>query len=363
MSQSEPDSLIFIPDISGFTQFVNKTEINHSEHIISELLEIIIDSNELQMEVSEVEGDAVLFYKYGKVPDLRSLLFQVRSTFIRFHEHLRMYDKSRICQCGACSTASGLTLKFIVHSGLLGFSTIRNQKKAFGADLVLAHKLLKNSIANTEYVLFTTSLDPGGEGISSAGLHWVATSEGTDIYEEFGEVAYFYIPLSNLHEEVHDPPPIQHGLKVTNPVRGEITVAQEMLEAYEQLSNFEMKLQWQKGVSEFKFKQDRVNRVGTRHICVFDKGKAEFESVTNDFGANNLVYGEKLLSFPLARELTFYFIMEPSGSGTRIRLEIHYKKLPVIGWILDPIIRKNIRRFLRQFIEQFPNQVNRLNLA
>jgi len=52
-------ALFFIPDISGYTKFINETEINHSTHIITELLEIIISSNILDLKVSEIEGDAV----------------------------------------------------------------------------------------------------------------------------------------------------------------------------------------------------------------------------------------------------------------------------------------------------------------
>lgn len=33
---SSEQTLLFIPDISGFTKFVNETEISHSEHIITE---------------------------------------------------------------------------------------------------------------------------------------------------------------------------------------------------------------------------------------------------------------------------------------------------------------------------------------
>ena len=58
--------LLFIPDISGFTKFVNETEIEHSRIIIEELLENIINSNKMGLHVSEVEGDAVLFYVWKK---------------------------------------------------------------------------------------------------------------------------------------------------------------------------------------------------------------------------------------------------------------------------------------------------------
>ena len=36
-------ALLFIPDISGFTQFVKATDVAHSQHIIEELLEKLIE--------------------------------------------------------------------------------------------------------------------------------------------------------------------------------------------------------------------------------------------------------------------------------------------------------------------------------
>ena len=57
------NALFFIPDISGFTEFVHNTAINHSKHIISELLEILIDSNRSNFKLAEIEGDALFFYK------------------------------------------------------------------------------------------------------------------------------------------------------------------------------------------------------------------------------------------------------------------------------------------------------------
>jgi hypothetical protein len=58
-------AIILIPDISGFTEFTNATEIDHSSHIITELLELIISSNECDFTLAEIEGDAVLFYRKG----------------------------------------------------------------------------------------------------------------------------------------------------------------------------------------------------------------------------------------------------------------------------------------------------------
>lgn len=56
-------SLLFIPDISGFTNFVQTTEVLHSEHVIAELLEALIDANTESLRLAEVEGGALFFTK------------------------------------------------------------------------------------------------------------------------------------------------------------------------------------------------------------------------------------------------------------------------------------------------------------
>src|SRR5689334_2713864 len=103
------NGLLFIPDISGFTNFVNTVELKHSKHIISELLEIIIDANQMELHASEVEGDAILFYKLGEMPDMNIMYRQVEKMFLSFHKHLEKYESQRTCHCNACMTASNLT--------------------------------------------------------------------------------------------------------------------------------------------------------------------------------------------------------------------------------------------------------------
>ena len=94
--------LFFIPDIGGFTKFVSETEIRHSQHIIQELLEILINANQIGLEISEIEGDAILFYKYGNAPQLNEIYGQVEKMFCEFHRHLAAYELRRICKCTAC---------------------------------------------------------------------------------------------------------------------------------------------------------------------------------------------------------------------------------------------------------------------
>ena len=52
-------SLLFIPDISGFTKFIQTTEADHSQHVIAELLEVMIDANILTADISRVQMDSI----------------------------------------------------------------------------------------------------------------------------------------------------------------------------------------------------------------------------------------------------------------------------------------------------------------
>ena len=48
--------LVFIPDISGYSQFVQQTEIEHSRIIMQTLLEVIINANQMNLTVAELKA-------------------------------------------------------------------------------------------------------------------------------------------------------------------------------------------------------------------------------------------------------------------------------------------------------------------
>jgi hypothetical protein len=62
---SNNKTLVCIPDISGFTQFMSEVDFELSSKIIPSLLNRIIYSNEIGLKISEIEGDAVLFFRKG----------------------------------------------------------------------------------------------------------------------------------------------------------------------------------------------------------------------------------------------------------------------------------------------------------
>ena len=171
---------IFIPDISGFTQFVNSVELAHSRHVIKELLEIILDSNQMELKVSEVEGDAILFYQLGEVPDLEVVYTQVERMFMYFHKHLSIYESRRPCYCEACISAINLSLKIISHYGEFTEYKIGEFNKLIGKDIIIAHQLLKNDITTHEYWLISSNLSEKLPGVFKPWIQWEYGSKKVD---------------------------------------------------------------------------------------------------------------------------------------------------------------------------------------
>ena len=148
------NALYFMPDISGFTDFVTSTEIEHSKHIISELLEILIDANYINLKLVEIEGDALFMYT-TEFPEFSELIEQSKQMLNAFAEHVNLYNTGRICECGACFAAQGLQVKFLIHYGAISYMRVKDIVKPYGADVIKIHRLLKNSIPSDQYLLIS----------------------------------------------------------------------------------------------------------------------------------------------------------------------------------------------------------------
>jgi hypothetical protein len=72
--------------------------------------------------------------------------------FENFHKQLKIIERDTVCPCGACQTASDLSLKCIVHYGTIKEIKVAHFTKATGLDMVIAHRLLKNQIGVPEYI-------------------------------------------------------------------------------------------------------------------------------------------------------------------------------------------------------------------
>jgi hypothetical protein len=264
-------ALIFIPDISGFTQFVTDTEISHSKHIIEELLEILIDANKIGLEISEIEGDAILFYRFGDAPKAEALLDQVKQMFSKFHLHLKKYESHRVCNCGACRTANNLTVKFVAHYGDITMNTIRQYKKLFGKEVIVAHRLLKNDIDHHEYSLFTDNLTSKSDSWEK--MERVAWSEINRAEQDYdsGKVHYSYLSMDPILANLPEIPAEDYAIQgaKSKMIVTSVTVNAPIDMAFNVISDVTWRTKWIPGTAD---DVDEINSLitqsGQTHRCI-----------------------------------------------------------------------------------------------
>tara|TARA_B100000035_G_C20932954_1_gene523901 strand:- start:275 stop:1015 length:741 start_codon:yes stop_codon:yes gene_type:complete len=160
---------IVLVDISGYTNFISSHNIEsneneklstgqaHAEHIISDLLEKVINELDGVLKINKLQGDAALFYGIAEDnKDLSEKIFnKLQSSFDVFNKRLNEIKFCEACSCGTCADVGNLKLKSFVHFGDFLIKKVNQFKEIAGQDVILAHRLMKNSINVSEYMLFT----------------------------------------------------------------------------------------------------------------------------------------------------------------------------------------------------------------
>ena len=145
------NGMIMIPDISGFTDFVIKSNMFVGKYITESLLKSVMDSNIVCLEISEIEGDAILFYRYQNLPTFEETLMQIEKMYNDFQKECKRLALQLAIEIP-------LSLKIIVHYGEFTKYKIGKFEKLYGAPVVEAHKMLKNHIAEyPPYALFSNA--------------------------------------------------------------------------------------------------------------------------------------------------------------------------------------------------------------
>jgi hypothetical protein len=188
MESTAERGFLVLADISGFTAFVTTTELEHGPPIIAELLEAVIGRLAPPLALQEVEGDAVFaFAPDDTLVPAASLLDVVDDAFAAFNARRNALAADDSCSCRACRSVGDLDLKVIAHHGAFLRQTVAGRRQLSGTDVILAHRLLKNGLARTGYVLLTEAAIEHMD-IEPTTAGFVPQSER---YEHLGEVRCF----------------------------------------------------------------------------------------------------------------------------------------------------------------------------
>ena len=193
-------AFFFVPDITGFTKFIANADINFTKNLIPALLRKLITSNILKMKIGEIEGDAIFFYKTGRLPPVGKVAEQCKIIYQTFSDFISSVEQTDPENYNLYLADRQLGLKIIIHYGHISTANIKGRIKLLGTDVILAHKLLKNSIEDCSYILLTDkylSKIKDSQNLDQW-FNWEKLHTGMEVYEYMGEVGYHYITLDEM---------------------------------------------------------------------------------------------------------------------------------------------------------------------
>jgi hypothetical protein len=201
MERKTQTGYLVLADISGYTSFVAKTEIEHADIALSYLLEAIVEKLSGLLTISKLEGDAVFAYaEESKLPDAKSLLGMIDQTYLAFRDKAAALYEQATCACKACRAIPTLDLKFMVHHGDFIVQQVAGIKDLLGTDVNLIHRLSKNHVSESTgwrgYALFTH------QGLERTQTDKDTFFQQTESYEHLGDVEIYVRDMHVRYEEM-----------------------------------------------------------------------------------------------------------------------------------------------------------------
>jgi carbon monoxide dehydrogenase subunit G len=203
MSTRATEGYLVLSDISGFTAYVAQTELEHSQEVLTELLELIVSHCQPLLTLVKLEGDAVFAYApQDRISRSENLLELIEATYVAFRRRVDGIVQRTTCQCNACRALPTLDLKFLVHFGSYMVQSVSGINDLVGSDVNLIHRLAKNHITEhtgwNAYALFS------GPSMYSMNLSHEGFFQHVETYEHLGDMATFSMDLRARYKELTD---------------------------------------------------------------------------------------------------------------------------------------------------------------
>jgi len=186
-----------ITDISGYTAFLTRSELDHAHEILQSLFQVQLTHIKPPFVISGFRGDAIFMYiPESSFVQPQSVLEALEDLYCAFSSTLEQMQYHTTCNCRACKGIALLDLKMVVHYGSYLIQQMGDREELLGADVIVPHRMLKNHVIEQtgikSYALF-----------SEAAMHALRLREYcdtlhdyTDSYEHIGEVKMVVYDLS-----------------------------------------------------------------------------------------------------------------------------------------------------------------------
>jgi len=178
-----------ITDISGYTEYLTESELDHAHEILQSLFEAQLQNIRFPLKISGFRGDAIFMYTPESCfINPQSFIETLENLYIVFSDILRQMQFNTSCQCRACKNMGKLDLKMCMHYGEYLVQKLGDREELLGADVIVPHRMLKNHVIEQTgvkaYALFSEA--------AAQALHLSELSQPliphTETYEHIGEV-------------------------------------------------------------------------------------------------------------------------------------------------------------------------------
>lgn len=152
---------IVMADITGYTMYLNESELDHAQESVVAILDVIVGSTDAPLTLSRVVGDAVVSYAFdGTILNTQTLVEELETIYVVFRRALGQMVLNTTCTCNACANLSALDLKFIVHHGDFAVREMAGNQELIGRNVNLVFRLAKNRIKEVlgfgAYIAYTS---------------------------------------------------------------------------------------------------------------------------------------------------------------------------------------------------------------
>jgi uncharacterized protein YndB with AHSA1/START domain len=321
--QKPETGYLLIADITGYTRFLKDSELEHARGILEQLFSALLAKLRSPFALSNIQGDAILAHaRAGHVSDGRHVLDMVESLYCGFADALETMLHNTTCTCAACSNIAKLDLKLFVHFGSYVEQSIAGRQELGGPDVILIHRLLKNSISSATgiraYAAFTEAA-ASATGLAEYFGHAVRHQEKD---ETFGEIPLRVLDMRPVWEAHRERSVIvigEHDARVCEDVSADLAIPPDRVWYY--LTDPNMRGAWVPNVTSFtRIGADRGRAtVGTVDHCAHGDGTKLVFTVIDWRPHDHITYH---LQLPMGGALPYTIFIAPTAEGCRVTVRV-----------------------------------------
>jgi uncharacterized protein YndB with AHSA1/START domain len=193
-----------IADISGYTGYVVHSPLEQAEDVVADVTGTVSRHLGQVLRVNKLEGDAIFAYAPERGADASAILDAVEQCYFAFRSRLEGIERSTSCTCAACRKAAELNLKFVLHAGEYVSRDGARGEELTGRDVIVAHRLLKNAVAETYGLSGYAILTDGFAEAFRLDTAALAMRPHVESYSDVGELHVFVSDLERRYAEERD---------------------------------------------------------------------------------------------------------------------------------------------------------------